>query len=371
VIPWAKEARDLAPDPVSGAKLTRLSGSSIRTENIYCDDPRATADGKRVASWRYVDHLLSPKKALLVHDLTTKWTGLIDTEVTGHAVGPAWGGSVYYPSGSTLRRASLADGKVETVFEFGRAGVPRLWQLMSIAGDESYFYYTAVVPPESSPETYNLVRAELPSGKWKLLLEETTTNRLGVALEPIGNRRLLISTTAWKGQTRYGIGLVADPFGRGARELFSEIHHGCWLADTGKFAALHSYDHENMRHTAERPDGELVIYDADSSRSKFIPTPEHLLYHISPSRCGRYVVSESLTHWMNGPTPIVVINVESGKYRTLVEDCRCSAAGDDGRQAKPYFTADSRYVIYNGDPDGVVNVFAAEIPEGFLQSLEN
>ena len=42
---WAKEARDFLPDPVTGTRITRLSGSSIRTENIYCDTPRATADG--------------------------------------------------------------------------------------------------------------------------------------------------------------------------------------------------------------------------------------------------------------------------------------------------------------------------------------
>jgi len=104
---WSKEARDLPPDPVSGARLVRLSGSSIRTENIYCEAPRATRDGKRFASLRYIDHLLSPAKALLCHDLETKFTALIDTQVEDSPIGPAWGGSVYYRRGTTLMRASL------------------------------------------------------------------------------------------------------------------------------------------------------------------------------------------------------------------------------------------------------------------------
>ena len=54
--------------------------------------------------------------------------------------------------------------------------------------------------------------------------------------------------------------------------------------------------------------------------------------------------------------------------RVLVGDAKCSHGGDAGRQVNPYFTADLRHVIYNGDPDGVVNVFAAEIPTGFLES---
>ena len=69
------------------------------------------------------------------------------------------------------------------------------------------------------------------------------------------------------------------------------------------------------------------------------------------------------------PVPIVVVNVETGKHRVLVSDAHNSGGGDSGRQVNPYFTADSKHVIYNADPDGIVNVFAAEIPTGFLESL--
>lgn len=86
---WAKEARGFPPDPLSGAWITRLSGSSVRTENIYCDAPRATADGTRFASQRYIDAFLSPGKALLCHDLKTKLTALLDRDVRSVPVSPA------------------------------------------------------------------------------------------------------------------------------------------------------------------------------------------------------------------------------------------------------------------------------------------
>ena len=54
---WTKEARDMGPDPASGAMIVRLSGSSIRTENIYCEAPRSTPDGRRVATFRYIDEI--------------------------------------------------------------------------------------------------------------------------------------------------------------------------------------------------------------------------------------------------------------------------------------------------------------------------
>jgi len=40
------------------------------------------------------------------------------------------------------------------------------------------------------------------------------------------------------------------------------------------------------------------------------------------------------------------------------------------RQPLPYLTSDNRHVVYSADPDGILNVYAAQIPYGFLESLE-
>lgn len=367
MISWTKEARDFPPDPVSGAKIVRLSGSSIRTENISYDAPRATPDGKRIASVRYIDHLVSPAKALLCHDLTTKFTCLIDREVHGVVIGPSWGGAVYYRRGTTLMRASLETCSTQSVMDMG--ALPRCWQLWSISPDDHYLLYTGVV--QESPETYNLVRVDLHEKTWKLLIEKpvVSPNRLGASYNPVTGDEIQIGTDLWDEKGRYGVGLLADAEGRNAREIFQRSHHACWLGNTGKFAVLIEFDGEKIAHLPQNPDGELYIHSKDGSPPRLIPVPEHIFFHISSSRCGRYVVCDAIEDMMDGVMPIVVVNVESGKYRTLVGDCRCSAGGDAGRQAKPYFTADTRHIIYNADPDGVVNVFAAEIPDGFLESL--
>jgi hypothetical protein len=362
---WAKEARDLRPDPVSGARLTRLTGSSIRTENIYCDAPRATADGKRFAAFRYIDHLLSPIKALVCCDLATKWTCLIDAHVEDVPTSPAWGGSVYYRRGTTLMRASLDTCTTEPVLDM--AAMPRCWQLMSVAPDEGRLLYTGQV--QESPAAFNLIEIDLRKKSWRALLEKPEENRLGGAYHPVTGAEVLIATALWDGNARYGVGMLADADGRGGRVVYSRVHHAAWLADTGCFAGLLCFDGERMAHFPQNPDGELMIFPADGGPPRLIPAREHIFYHISASRCGRFVVCESLESGFDGPVPIVVVDVVSGKYRTLVADCRCSPAGDDGRQAKPYFMADNKHVIYTADPDGVVNVFAAEVPAGFLESL--
>ncbi len=376
---WAKEARDFPPDPVSGAKITRLSGSSIRTENIYCDAPRATADGKRFASWRYVDNLLSPAKALMCHDLATKFTCLIDPEVTGLPVGPAWGGSVYYLSGQTLVRASLETCVREPLMEM--TGFPRCWQFMSVSPDERYLLYVATesssretlfsVNSPTSSEGYSLVRIDLRVKSWKILTGPPETGRLGGYYNPVTGAQIQIGKSFWEGNKRFGVGLLADAEGRNGKEVFRRVHHACWLGNTGKFAGLIEFDFEKLAHLPENPDGELYIYSTDGTPPRLIPVPEHLFYHIASSPCGRYVVCESLESGLAlGPVPIVIVNVETGKHRVLVGNARCSHGGDSGRQVNPYFMADSRHIIYNGDPDGVVNVFAAEIPQGFLDSLK-
>jgi len=366
---WAKEARDLAPDPITGAKITRLSGSSIQTHNIYCETPRATRDGSRFAAIRYVDNILSETKALLCIDLNTKWTCLIDREVSGETIAPAWGGCVYYVRGTTLMRALLETCTVDPVMDL--SPLPPVWQMMTVSADERYLIYTGIA--QNEPEAYNLVRIDLHDHSWQWLLDEPVTHRRAALYNPAIGYDMVVSGAIFDGAVRYGVGQLADGDGKIIQTLYCRVHHACWLGDTGHHAGLGLFDPDKIWHFPENPDGELVIYSSDGTSPRLIPIPGHLFYHIAASPCGRYVVCESLICGYNdSPVPIVVVNVESGKYATLVTDskCRGGGGGDDGRQAKPYFTYDMKYVIYNADPDGIVNVYAAEIPAGFLAGLE-
>lgn len=363
---WGKEARDFPPDPVSGARITRLSGASIRTENICCDAPRATPDGGRFASQRYIDGFFDPRRVLLCHDLRTKFTALIDRDIRSVPVSPAWGGAIYYLCGNQLKRASLVTLRTEMLMELD--ALPFCWQPMSISVDERYFLYTTLL--QEKPEQYNLVRVDLRDKGWKMLFDQPEPSRCGGSFNPVYGHDLLIATTFREGGSRFGVGLLADADGKNAREVFRRVHHACWLGNTGRFAGLIEYDYEKIAHKPEHPDGELYIYSSDGAPPRLIPCREHLFYHISASRCGRYVVCESLECGLQfGPVPIVIVNVETGKHRVVVSDARNSGGGDAGRQVNAYFTADNKHVIFNADPDGVVNVFAAKIPAGFLESL--
>ena len=63
-------------------------------------------------------------------------------------------------------------------------------------------------------------------------------------------------------------------------------------------------------------------------------------------------------------------NLETGKYRILVDDTMTSGGGNQCTHTHPYLTADNRHAIYNADPCyGTPQVYAARLPEDFLTSL--
>jgi hypothetical protein len=360
--------------------IVRLSGSSIRTENIYCDAPRCTPDGRRIATLRYIDEITTPEKWLICHDVETKLTCGLDDKVIDVPVAPAFGGVIYYRRGKELRKVSLETGDIAVIMDM--SPLPACAQLYSVSPDQRYLLYSAILARD--PVMYNLVRLDLRDKSWKLMLDEQHWDFLlrkgasdrGMAGEfnPVHGRTILLSAVVWNAERtgRLGVGYLADADGRNAREVLAGVHHAATLADTGWIAGLLPFDYtpEGVAHRPETPEGELFLFATDGQTPRrFIPTPDHVLYHLSASRCGRYLVGEGLEGGATGPVPIVVINAFTGTYRTLVRDCRCSPAGDCGRQAKPYFTATSRHVIYTADPDGIVNVFSAEIPPGFLESL--
>ncbi len=55
----------------------------------------------------------------------------------------------------------------------------------------------------------------------------------------------------------------------------------------------------------------------------------------------------------------------------LLRDCQnYGTCGRSPYEPNPYLTADNRNVIYNAAPFGLMQVFAAEVPDAFWRSLD-
>ena len=154
--------------------------------------------------------------------------------------------------------------------------------------------------------------------------------------------------------------------------------HMAWVGETGRVAVAVDWLRAEKRHDPRHPEGNLVIAAPGDARPTVFPAPQHGFYHVSISKCGRYFVCDDFMDFRadgfgagrSGPSRIVVGNLESGRSRVLIRDCQdYGIAGSSRFEPTPYFTADSRYVIYNGSPFGIMQVFAARLPPGFLESL--
>jgi hypothetical protein len=154
--------------------------------------------------------------------------------------------------------------------------------------------------------------------------------------------------------------------------------HDCFGADTGRVLFSGGWEHRgeyDWRLSAKAPRGNLFLARPGDRKPAVFEAPRHLFNHVCASRCGRYFVADAHTGpglFENGcckPVSLVIGNLETGKFRTLVENTEGSGGGNQCTHTHPYLTADNRHVIYNADPGGIAQVFAARIPPGFLESL--
>lgn len=382
-VKWNKEACDLRPDPQSGAAITRLTGSMLMSNNNYLP-ASCSADGRRIAAVRFADLLLDRTMPILAVDLDTKWTALLDPDNTIATLlnVPFLGVMYYVNTRQELCRVSLETFDKEVLLSM--RGMPPVYDMLrGITQDQRYLFYETLV---SMPGGLSLAiaRIDLDARVSELIYENPGIHSFsyqpGVNALIVGRRTLPDGTTPPLGSWNNRMGLsyameLYDIDGKLMRALGDAPGYFAIFPNSGKVVSTYPFDLVNHCHVAERPKGNSAIHESlDFSHPRMIEAPGHLFHHIAGSRCERYVVMESLLpgEGMFGPMSIVVMNCETGKHRTLVSDCGVQGGGGGNclRTPTPYITSDNCHVIYNGDPDGITNVYAARIPDGFLESLD-
>ena len=378
---WGKEARDLAPDPVSGAEITRLSGSALHTFNNYhfaCCSP----DGRRVLGVRLADMVLDQPCALVAHDVVSKHAALLDGHcATPEVIGAPFSGVFHYVDDrDDLCRVSLDTFRKETIMPM--RGLPAVADVLrAVTADGRYLYYSTVMSIAEGLTT-GIVRVDLVDGAWEIIYAASGFHGMvylpgidalivGMRTLPDGSMPPLGIWMQQPGLSYASVLLKTD--GTLIRTLGTPPGYNTYLPSTGQSVCNGVFDGVNFRHLPERPTGNMMVYASlDWENPRLIETPEHLCYHIARSRDDKYVTSEAyrVGQGIYGPLDILVANVQTGKTRVLVSDCGTKPSGSHWRQATPYFTSDNSHVIYNADPGDVTHVFSAKVPEGFYATLE-
>lgn len=378
-IQWFTEASDQKPDPVTGSKITRLTGSMMISNNLYCEQPYTTPDGKRNAVVRYSGFAPDYESAFYVADLDR--SHLVRLKEISVAINSAWGEWFYYlDAGKALTAVSLVTFERKCVCSEVEAPG---FGVSSVSPDQRYILYATVRPGPTNA----IVRFDTKKNEWRILFEHPEIINPHVQFNPVTGADIMIqhnrgSTMAPDGTPLVWVGkqgttlFVINRDGKNQRPVPSGpphtapcTGHECFVANTGRVAFTVGWDVATGRLDPTFQEGNLFTARPGDRKPKPFPSPKHRFNHICVSRCGRYFLCDCYAQGLPGPVPLVVGNLETGKHRTLLQDCKASCGSPQFSHPHAYFTADLRHVIYNADPAGVPQVFKATIPDGFLASL--
>lgn len=376
-INWRAEACDLAPDPQSGAAITRLTCAAMHSTNLYFEQPYGTPDGRRIAYARSLqaDPRLPPTE-LCVADLTTLRVASIDSDIVSTWFATSsWSGKLHYVRGNgELIRVDLATLEKEIVMTHWPLPAPVI--LWSATPD-----MRVLIAARREGDTTTVYRVDTAARSLHPIYR--STDIIGhMQIDPVGGRDMLIQRN-WRQGTRVNsTHFLIDLDGQNERPLKigepwtgNSTGHATWVGGTGRIATpLHGpglfLSRGERLHDARHPQGNYAVVGPDDEQARILAAPEHFFNHAGTSRCGRYFVAESLRNGIPGAVEIVVGNLETGRYRTLVANCGSRCGGAAASHVHAWFTADTRRVIYTADPDGLAQVHAARLPDGFLESLD-
>lgn len=388
-----KEGADWGTDPGSGAKVVRLTSAPAMSHNIYCEQPYASPDGKRVLLGRMRDTFGDVQ--LLVADVEamslTRVEASVPSELVAHV---PWGEWAYYPmADGSIRRLSLVTLERQEVLPRGTVAKAGTY-FSSITPDERYLVCDEPVGTRPGSRTLLL---DTRTGERRTIYDGPDNLNSHAQVDRSDRQRMLFQLLQrGNGVTRVTVHareLAGGELGE-ARQLpvgsewtADSSGHMAWIGTTGKAAIAVNWDRANRKQDPRHPEGNVVVAapgNPGEAKPTVFPMPGHALYHVSVSRCGRYFVGDDFMHWEAdafahrdsgtlrgaGPIRIVVGCFATGRSAVLVRDCQnYGIAGSSRFEPDPYFTADNRNVIYNASPFGTMQVFAARVPEGFLEAL--
>lgn len=401
-IQWAHESADLRDDPVSGARIRQLTSAAAISNNIYGEQPYTSPDGKRIIIARCQDFCWDTEGSLLVHELDTLRTTMVVRRALGvrTVCTSAWSGLMHYwTQDRKLMRLSLMTLEQQEVYaeDDPAAPLPSGGGGSSISPDQRYLIFMAPRLNGPGAPVFQIIRLDLQRQRREVIFEHPEICNPHLQFDPVHGRDILVQHNA-------GIRLkpdgsrnvyqtlgcklfVIDADGGNLREVpagppatLGITGHECFIGGTGRilFSAgwVRSSEYD-WRHDPRHPQGNLFTARPGDPAPVVFEAPQHKFNHISASRCGRYFVADSHTgaglfeNGVSKPVALVVGNLASGKFRTLVQDTGGVGGGNQCTHTHPYLTADNRHVIYNANPHGgVPQVYAARLAPGFLESLD-
>jgi hypothetical protein len=379
----ASEVSEWGIDPGSGAAIRRLTAGACYHDIIYCEQPYTSSDGRRIAICRSRDSFL-PGCELIVADVVTGQMWMVEPSIVRkYLANAAYTGWIYYHThDGGVRRVSLTTLEKQQVIPAGK--MPVGCQLFSITPDQS----TALIHDSRQKAAPALSTVSFATGEHTVIYRDSDNKNPHAQLDRADGSKILFQKCDWTKKDFPLEVFVHDrktgqrtelPFG--GRPTANPSGHMSWIGETDSVACLVEWRRGERLHDPRHPAGNLAIARPGDETPRVIGGAGHAYWQIAISRCGRYflcndfmegegnyragtdVLHDGAQPAYRGAIRLVAGSFATGRTRTLIADAPGSGRGH-------YFTADNKHVVYAATAWGQWHVFAAAVPEGFLDNLD-
>jgi len=361
---WVSEGIQRDVDSQAGARIYQLTSNAVTSHDYYCEERYTSTDGTRVAVARCP---FGRPTELWVGDLTRMRVARLDQG--SHLMSNFYRDDVFYvrgagKPGARLMRVDLKTFEQEEVAVLDECPVP----ISGSVSPDGRWYASGM---RVGGDIYGLFHVDLGSGAWETFHQHKDILNPHVQFEPSKGEDILVQLNRGgiqdedgnivllvgeEGATLYVIGSDGGnyrPLPVGKPYTAPVTGHECWVGRTGRV----------LLTTCDDPaDGTLYIVTPGEEKAEVLNKGLQLC-HISASTDGRFYVGDE------GHTGLLHVgSIETGKVRPF---CQTHTSFGTPQAGHPhaYMTPGNEWVIYNSDCTGIAQVYAARMPQGFLESL--
>jgi hypothetical protein len=350
--------------------VLQLTSAAFIHTHVYPEAPIFTPNSRYFVYERFQS--LDGPASLWLCDLQTHQLSRLteDGSYRGPVMGPDGAWCVYVelrgPAEFAVKRLYLGTQQCETVAV--AVGFRRPYSLGTISPDGRW-YVTGVWLPDGQ---FGLLRTDLQRGTYQVIHHDPEILNPHMQFEPGQGRDILVQhnrggfldqegnialLVGEQGATIY----LVDCDGQNIRRLAigkpftaPTQGHQCWIATTGRILST----------LVEKPEvGNLVTIGAGDEKPTLVARGANFC-HPNASRDGRWFVSD-----VSPAGELMVGSLRTGRYKLF-----CHSGSSFGRpqytHPHPFSSPDARHILFNSDRTGLPQIYAAEVPEGFLEDLE-
>jgi hypothetical protein len=377
---WARESNKVSDeevafqkkfvDPETGILVIRLTNEPCVSHHIYPEAPISTPDGKRFIFARR--QALGGKTTYWIGDLETlRIRQITDEEGAAAPVVTPDGKWFYYSVKRQVKRMSPETFQREVVFEIpdeieGVGGIVSVdytgTRFLAGGRGKSGLYGLLVIEPAAGKAriVYEGKDVRNPHGQYSRNADRKVLVQVnnGIEVDGYGNILRLIGE---KGASL----VVVNDDGSGPVTLkagFSVLErvqgHQCWVGSQNKvITTLHRREDVSKPWIQDR-----IVTVVPGEEYRIVGEGKGFT-HIHASPDGEWWISDD-----NKTGDIYIGSIRTARYK-LLHRSGATFGSAQYVHPHPFFIGDGKSVGWNSDVTGVPQIYAARIPEGFLETL--